>query len=111
MIIMLKVTSWVIWGVFLLSCAGAWVFVILEKHDPYFVRHYQHYPMDRLTGLVTAHPIWIAMIPFLWLPSVISYQRKGNPGVRALILLFATMFIGGLTLAITVLFSGIQVQM
>jgi hypothetical protein len=107
----IQVIAWVIWAAFLLFCGGASVFAIAVKRDVYFTRHYAHYPMDRLTAVMTTYPVWMALLPFLFLPFIISYQRQKNLRRGGLLILAAAMFAVSLTMAVLLLCSGPGFQM
>jgi hypothetical protein len=107
----LQVLVWVMWAVFLLFCSGASLFAVAVRRDVYFVRHYEHFPMDTLTSIMTAHPVWMVILPCVCLPVIISYQQRRNPGLGGLLLLAAAMFAVSLTVAVLLLCSGPGIQM
>ena len=107
----MHVSAWVAWVSFLVCCIGGSVVAEAVKRDAYFVRHYEHYPMNPLTRLVTAYPIWIAIVPILWLPFIILYHRNEHPGFGMLILQVATMLIATLALALMIICAGPGIQM
>jgi hypothetical protein len=106
-----QVFAWVVWVAFLLFSLGSCLFAEAEKRDVYFVRHYQHFTMDSLTIVVTRYPFWMAILPLLWLPFVIAYQRKTRPSGRTLLVLGATMIFAAVTLAALLLCAGPPLQM
>jgi hypothetical protein len=101
-----QVIVWGMWAVFLLFCCGASLFAAAVKRDVYFVRHYAHFPMDKLTSVMTTYPVWMVILPFLGLPVIVSYQRRKNPGLGGLLLLAAGMLVVSLTLAVLLLCIG-----
>jgi hypothetical protein len=106
-----KIIAWVLWIIFLLAAAGLFVVAEHVQSEIYFVAYYGHHPMNQLTVLTTTHPVWITLVPLLWLPFVIAYQRQNHPRGVLLLPLSVTMFIAAMVVALLILFSGPPIQM
>ncbi len=106
-----RVLAWLAWSGFLLFCLGACIFAEIAKSDAYFVRHYEHFPKEKITLLMTSYPVWMPLLSFLWLPWVISLQHNSQATWKSLLLLKTTMFIVALTLAVLLLCAGPPIQM
>ena len=106
-----KVVAWVFWTVFLLASICLFAFATAVRNDVYFDRYYGHHPMSRLTVVMTMFPVWMILIPFLWLPFIIAYQRQNTPRGILLLPLIVSMFMAALVVFVLILCSGPPVQM
>ena len=106
-----QILAWAARAGFFLFSVAACLFERAETHDPYFIAHYRNYPMDGFTVFMTSYSAWMLVLPFLWLPFVIAYQRQDHPKWVTLLFLFASMFMASVVLGVLVLCSGPPIQM
>ena len=98
------------WAGFLLICFGECFLAWMVIADPYFARHYNHRAMSLTTVLLVHCYPGLLIVPFVWLPFIIAYQRRPNPPRRILLLQFASYCITAVFLFAVIIGAGPPIQ-